>query len=52
MTNSYPASTGEKRTEGRPQGPPHARKRSAVQTVKRTLTEFREDTCCRKARPA
>jgi membrane protein len=51
MTNSYPASTGEKRTGRGLEGPPHARKGSAVQTVKRTLTEFREDNLTDRALP-
>ena len=35
--------TGQKRSGRRPEGPPHARKGSMFQTVKRTLTEFKED---------
>jgi membrane protein len=35
--------TGQKRSGRRPEGPPHARKGSLFQTVKRTLTEFQED---------
>ena len=36
--------TGEKRSgRRRPEGPPHARKGSMLQTAKRTLTEFKED---------
>lgn len=38
-----PADTGQKRSGRRPEGPPHARKGSMFQTVKRTLTEFKED---------
>ncbi|MGI9007031.1 MAG: YihY/virulence factor BrkB family protein [Streptosporangiaceae bacterium] len=38
-----PGSTGEKRTARAPTGPPHARTGSAAQTLKRTVTEFRED---------
>ena len=34
---------GQKRSGRRPEGPPHARKGSMFQTVKRTLTEFKED---------
>ncbi|MGH3403741.1 MAG: YihY/virulence factor BrkB family protein [Streptosporangiaceae bacterium] len=41
--NANSARAGEKQAGRRPEGPPHARKGSAVQTVKRTLTEFRED---------
>src|SRR3984885_15132846 len=33
----------EKRSGRRPEGPAHARKGSATQTIKRTLTEFSED---------
>jgi membrane protein len=33
----------QKRSGRRPEGPAHARKGSAVQTIKRTLTEFSED---------
>jgi membrane protein len=43
MTSDDPGGTGEKRTGRQPGGPPHARKGSAAQTLKRTLTEFRED---------
>jgi membrane protein len=35
--------TGQKRSGRRPEGPPHARRGSVFQTVKRTLAEFRED---------
>ncbi|MDQ2811358.1 MAG: YihY/virulence factor BrkB family protein [Actinomycetota bacterium] len=38
-----PGDTGQQRTGRRPEGPPHARKGSMFQTVKRTLTEFKED---------
>jgi membrane protein len=34
---------GEKRSGGRPEGPPHPRKGGIVQTVKRTIAEFKED---------
>ena len=34
---------GQKRSGRRPEGPPHARKGSMFQTVKRTLAEFKED---------
>ncbi len=34
---------GQKRSGRRPEGPPHARKGSAFQTAKRTLSEFKED---------
>ncbi|HMG65715.1 MAG TPA: YihY/virulence factor BrkB family protein [Streptosporangiaceae bacterium] len=49
MTNSDAATTGEKRSGRRPEGPPHARKGSAGQTVKRTLTEFGEDNLTDRA---
>ena len=49
MTNSYGATTGEKRSGRRPEGPPHARKGSAMQTVKRTLTESGEDNLTDRA---
>jgi membrane protein len=49
MTNADTGQTARYPTEGRPQGPPHARKGSAVQTVKRTLTEFREDNLTDRA---
>jgi membrane protein len=49
MTNSDAATTGEKRSGRRPEGPPHAREGSAVQTVKRTLTEFGEDNLTDRA---
>jgi membrane protein len=35
--------TDEKRSGRRPEGPPHPRKASTAQTLKRTLTEFKED---------
>ncbi len=35
--------TGPKRSGRQPQGPAHARKGSAMQTIKRTLSEFSED---------
>ncbi len=38
-----PGDTVEKRSGRRPEGPPHARKGSMLQTAKRTLTEFKED---------
>ena len=41
-TNSVQPET-EKRSGRRPEGPAHARKGSAVQTLKRTITEFSED---------
>ena len=38
------AAEGAGQNEGRrPEGPPHARKGSAIQTAKRTLSEFKED---------
>jgi membrane protein len=38
------ANSGERKRSGRqPEGPAHARKGSAVQTLKRTMTEFSED---------
>jgi membrane protein len=49
MTDSDAARTGDKRAGRRPAGPPHAREGSAVQTVKRTLTEFREDNLTDRA---
>jgi membrane protein len=49
MMNSDAARTGDKRNGMPPQGPPHARKGSAAQTAKRTLTEFREDNLTDRA---
>ena len=43
MTSDDAGGAGEKRTGRQPGGPPHARTGSAAQTLKRTLTEFRED---------
>ncbi len=43
MTRSAEADDGRKRSGRRPEGPAHARKGSAVQTLKRTFTEFSED---------
>jgi membrane protein len=37
------AETGQKRSGRRPEGPAHPRKGSALQTIKRTLSEFSED---------
>jgi len=42
MTNDA-GNTEQKRSGRRPEGPPHARKGSLGQTVKRTMTEFSED---------
>jgi membrane protein len=47
MTN--PDVGTDKRSGRRPEGPPHARKGSAAQTMKRTLTEFREDNLTDRA---
>jgi membrane protein len=41
--------TGEKRSGRRPEGPPHARKGTMLQTAKRTLTEFKEDNLSDRA---
>jgi membrane protein len=49
MSSDDAGSTGDKRTGRRPAGPPHARKGSAAQTLKRTLTEFREDNLTDRA---
>lgn len=49
MTSDDASSTGEKRTGRQPGGPPHDRKGSAAQTLKRTLTEFRGDNLTDKA---
>ncbi len=49
MTGEHSGGTGEKRTVRQPGGPPHARKGSAGQTLKRTLTEFREDNLTDRA---
>jgi membrane protein len=49
MTNADTERTGDKRSGRRPGGPPHARKGSAAQTVKRTLTEFGEDNLTDRA---
>ncbi len=49
MTSGDAGGTGEKRTGRQPGGPPHARKGSAAQTLKRTLTEFREDNLTDRA---
>jgi membrane protein len=38
-----PERTEEKRSGRRPEGPPHPRKGGLVQTVKRTIAEFKED---------
>jgi membrane protein len=43
MADSAEARTEEKRVGRRPEGPAHARKGGVVQTVKRTITEFKED---------
>ena len=43
MTRSADADEGVKRSARRPEGPAHARKGSAFQTLKRTFTEFSED---------
>src|SRR3954471_3922583 len=44
MTDSEQADGGEKRSGRRPEGPAHARKGSLMQTLKRTVTEFQEDS--------
>jgi membrane protein len=49
MTNYDAARSADKRSGRRPEGPPHARKGSAAETVKRTLTEFREDNLTDRA---
>jgi membrane protein len=41
--STAPTGDGEKRSARRPEGPPHARKGSLGQTLKRTVTEFKED---------
>ena len=43
MTQTREAENGRKRSGRRPEGPAHARKGSALQTLKRTFTEFSED---------
>jgi membrane protein len=43
MTEKREAENGRKRSGRRPEGPAHARKGSALQTLKRTFTEFSED---------
>ncbi len=43
MTTSEASHSTEKRSARRPEGPAHARKGSLGQTLKRTLTEFKED---------
>lgn len=43
MAESSGARTGEKRAGRRPEGPAHPRKGGVVQTVKRTIAEFKED---------
>src|SRR3954454_1101643 len=43
MTDTREAENGRKRSGRRPEGPAHARQGSALQTLKRTFTEFSED---------
>jgi membrane protein len=43
MTESSETRTQEKRSGRRPEGPAHPRKGGVVQTVKRTVAEFKED---------
>ena len=43
MTDSTQVSDDRKRSGRQPEGPSHARKGSAMQTLKRTFTEFSED---------
>ena len=43
MVESSEARTDEKRSGRRPEGPAHPRKGGVVQTVKRTIAEFKED---------
>jgi membrane protein len=43
MAESTESPTQEKRSGRRPEGPAHPRKGGIVQTVKRTVTEFKED---------
>src|SRR3712207_9511098 len=43
MTDSQQPDSGEKRSGRRPEGPAHPRKGSLFQTLKRTVTEFKED---------
>ncbi len=42
-STSSSRSTGEKRSGRQPEGSPHPRKGSTLQTLKRTITEFKED---------
>jgi membrane protein len=42
-TQSSEGRSDEKRSGRRPEGPPHPRRGGVVQTVKRTIAEFRED---------
>ena len=49
MTSSTAVDAGEKSSGRRPEGPTHARKGSAPQTFKRTLTEFKEDNLTDRA---
>jgi membrane protein len=43
MTSTPEVTSGRKRSGRQPEGPGHARKGSAIQTLKRTFTEFSED---------
>jgi membrane protein len=43
MTSTPEVANGRKRSGRQPEGPGHARKGSAIQTLKRTFTEFSED---------
>jgi membrane protein len=43
MSETAPDGSGEKRSGRRPEGPAHAREGSLGQTLKRTVTEFKED---------
>jgi membrane protein len=43
MTDATADDTDRKRSARRPEGPPHKRKGTAFQTLKRTITEFKED---------
>jgi membrane protein len=43
MTTAENGDAGQKRSARRPEGPAHARKGSLGQTLKRTVTEFKED---------
>ena len=49
MASTTENPSGQKRSGRRPEGPPHPRKGSLGQTVKRTMTEFSEDNLTDRA---